>query len=92
MRLLKTSMKKSVLPVIALLSGIIYVYSCEDLLSTEERAEKAAAETCDCLREKSRSKCEDELNANYKYYVDDDDFIKAFNKAQTCGITISKKK
>lgn len=65
--------------------------SCEDVLSTEERAEKAAAETCECLKEKSRSKCEDELNSGYQYYVNDDEFIKAFNKAQTCGITIYKK-
>jgi hypothetical protein len=91
MKLLKIK-GKSVFSSIILLSGILFVSSCEDLLSTEERAEKAAAETCECLREKSRSKCEDELNANYRYYVDDDDFIKVFNKAQTCGITISKKK
>ncbi len=85
-------MKKAIFFNLTILTSFVcFMSSCEDLLSTEERAEKAAAETCECLKEKSRSKCEDELNSGYQYYVNEDDFIKAFNKAQTCGITIYKK-
>ncbi|MDR2913374.1 MAG: hypothetical protein LBV74_00825 [Tannerella sp.] len=85
-------MKKTVFLNLIILTLCVYsMSSCDDILSTEERAEKAAAETCECLKKKSRSKCEDELNSGYKYYVNDDDFIKAFNNAQTCGITIYKK-
>lgn len=64
--------------------------SCDDDIA-EEKAEKAAAEMCECIKEKSVSKCEDELNSEYGYYANDDDFINAFNNAQDCGVTIYKK-
>lgn len=64
--------------------------SCDD--DVEDKAEKAAAEMCECIKEKSLSKCEDELNSNYSIYSNDDDFINAFNNAQDCDVTIYKKK
>jgi hypothetical protein len=63
--------------------------SC-DIEDNESRGLQAAKEFCDCYRTKSRSDCEDALNAKYKYRIDDD-FIDAFNKSQTCGATLYKK-
>lgn len=75
--------------VIILLSGSFFS-SCDDLLSAEEQAEKAAAETCECLKEKSQNACKEKLNDKYGHYANNDKFIKAFNNAQNCGITIYK--
>lgn len=77
--------------IIILLSGL-FISSCDDLLSTEEQAEKAAAEICECIKNNSLSTCKDKLNDEYGHYANDDDFIKAFNNAQGCGITIYKDK
>ena len=85
--------KKVKLLVIAIL--LIMPMACceeEDVLSVEDRAKQASAEFCECMKENSLSKCEDKLNTNYGFYADDTDFIKAFNSANKCNITISKKK
>lgn len=84
-------MKKTVLHfVVIILACFAMSSSCDDD-SIEEKAEKAAAEMCECIKEKSVSKCEDELNSDYGYYANDNDFINAFNDAQDCGVTIYKK-
>ena len=62
-------------------------YSCE-MENTAQRAQNASAETCDCLKKNTRKYCEDQLNKNY---VIDEAFIKAFNKANDCGVTLTKK-
>lgn len=77
--------------ILILLGGLICT-SCDDLLSTEEDAEKAADEMCDCITKKSLSKCKEQLNEKYGHYANDNDFINAFNKAQDCGVTIFKEK
>jgi len=77
--------------VFILLSGL-FISSCDDLLSTEEQAEKASVEMCECIKDNSLNTCKDKLNDKYGHYANDDDFIKAFNNAQDCGITIYKDK
>jgi hypothetical protein len=82
--------RKVLLP--ALATALIALSACEDILSTKEEGEKASAEFCECMKENSLGMCENELNAKYSYYTDDNEFIKAFNDANDCNITISKKK
>ena len=67
--------------------------ACDDEIfsSATDKAETAAAEFCECMKKNSLSHCEDKLNTKYGYYSDNKDFINAFNKANTCGATISKK-
>jgi len=84
-------MKKKFL-MVASLAALIALLACEEILTTEEAASKASKEMCDCIKNKSRSDCEKELNSNYKTYVNNDDFYKAFNKVNDCGVTIYKKK
>jgi len=62
-------------------------YSCE-MENTVKRAEEASKGTCDCIKKHSIKYCEDDLNKNY--FVDEA-FIKAFNKANDCGIKLTKK-
>lgn len=81
---------KVLLPALAV--AFLAFWACDELLTSEERGKKAAEEICDCMKSKSQSKCEDELNSKYRYYVDDEDFIKSVNSSNTCGITIYKKK
>jgi hypothetical protein len=69
-------------------AGIVGFSACDDILTDEERGEKASAEFCDCLKKNSLSDCEDELNRNYTISTE---FIEAFNKANDCDVTISKK-
>jgi hypothetical protein len=80
--------RKVLLPVLA----IITLLACEDVLTSEEKGEKASDEFCECMKEKSLSECEDELNSKYSFYTNDEDFTKAFNNTNECDITISKKK
>ena len=61
--------------------------SCE-MESTAKNAQAASKETCDCLKQHSTKYCEDELNK--KYFIDEA-FITAFNKANECGVTLTKK-
>lgn len=77
--------------VIILFSGL-FISSCDDLLSTEEQAEKAAVEMCECIKENSLNTCKEKLNDKYGHHANDNDFIKTFNNAQDCGITIYKEK
>ena len=84
-------MKKKIL-LVCIFAGLFISPSCDDLLSVEDKAEKAAAEMCECLKTKSVSTCKDRLNDDYGHYADNDDFIKAFNNAQNCGATIYKEK
>ncbi|MDR2920715.1 MAG: hypothetical protein LBV72_15310 [Tannerella sp.] len=84
-------MKKTVLHLVLIAWACFAMSSsCDDDIA-EEKAERAAAEMCECIKKKSVSKCEDELNDEYGYYANDDDFINAFNNAQDCGVTIYKK-
>jgi hypothetical protein len=83
-------MKKKIL-LSVLVTGFIMLPACDDILSSKEKGERASAEFCECMKKNSLSKCESELNSNYKYYTDDDEFIKAFNNVNDCNITISKK-
>ena len=71
-------------------AGFLICSSCEDIASVEEQAEKAAAEACECIKNKSVSTCKDQLNDDYGHYANNEDFIRAFNSAQKCGITIYK--
>jgi ABC-type transporter MlaC component len=81
-RLVKTMVFATILAVAAI------VNSCEMEEFSEKNAKNASNETCDCLKKHSLKYCEDELNK--KYFVDEA-FIKAFNKANDCGVTLTKK-
>jgi hypothetical protein len=82
--------KKALLTITTVL--LITPIACDDvILSVEEKAQKASAEFCECMKKNTLSKCEDELNSSYSYYSNNNDFIKAFNNANKCGATISKK-
>ena len=74
------------------LAGFFTSSSCEPLINEEDQAEKAAAEMCECIKKKSLSDCKDKLNKDYGHYANNDDFIKTFNNAQECGVTIFKEK
>jgi len=84
-------MKKKILLAAAVVS-LTTLFACEDTLTTEDAAAKASREMCDCIKNKTQSECEKELNSNYSSYVNNDDFYKAFNNVNSCGITIYKKK
>jgi len=86
--------KISVLAVCCVATMLFALESCdpEDLLSVEEKAQKASNEFCECMKDNSLSTCKEKLNSNYGYYSQNDDFINAFNNANNCGITISKGK
>jgi len=84
-------MKKKIL-LIATVFMLATPFACDDLLTVEDAAQKASKELCDCYKTKSLSDCEKELNSNYSSYVNNDDFYSAFNKVNTCGVTITKKK
>ena len=77
-----------------LVSAILLVtpMACEDpFLSVEDKAKKAATEFCECMRNNSRSTCEDKLNAKYDQYAGNKDFMNTFNRVNTCNATISTK-
>ncbi|MDR1723652.1 MAG: hypothetical protein LBR84_06920 [Tannerella sp.] len=78
--------------VLVLAASVIMLLSCDELFNSAEKGRQASAEACNCIKSKSVSECEDELNKKYGYYDNDDDFISAFNSANTCNITIYKKK
>jgi len=81
--------KKMILTAIAAL--LVIPFACDDTLTAEDAAKKAAKEFCDCYKDNSLSNCEDKLNSNYSSYVNDDDFYTTFNSANDCGVTIYKK-
>jgi hypothetical protein len=81
-------MKNKITLLVLITVGLFALQSCEDI---EEKAEKASAEACECIKKKSRSKCEEELNDQYKQYVNNDEFIKTFNSTNTCNLYIYKK-
>jgi hypothetical protein len=62
--------------------------ACGDDYDDEGR--EAAAAFCECLKTKSRSTCEKELDANYGSMYNQK-FVDAFNEAETCGVTITLK-
>lgn len=73
---------------VAILSSSL-LYSCEeDEDYLREKAEKAAKEMCRCLQDKSKSKCESELEDNYRSHLSQE-FVDLFNEVQTCGITLT---
>lgn len=68
--------------------------SCKDdikITTIEELAASASKEFCDCLKEKSIQKCEDELNFRYGSNATNDRFISEFNKVNSCEIIINRK-
>ena len=80
--------------IVVLLLMMIVFASCKDEVKTttvEEMATEASKEFCDCLKNNSIQKCEEELNFRYKSLADDDRFISEFNKVNTCGVTIHRK-
>jgi hypothetical protein len=62
--------------------------SCE---SVDDRREadgrKASAAFCECLEEKTKDECLDDLKSENTGYMTDA-FIDAFNEANTCDITL----
>lgn len=65
--------------------------SCTDEKDTMELGKQAAIEACECLDNgATMEECEEQLNKDYKYDVDDE-FIEAFNEAGYCDIVINKK-
>ena len=80
-------MKKTVLAALFVLVSFSFG-SCS---KKDELGRKAAAEFCECFKSKTETTCLKELEAKYKKadYLNDD-FIKAFNEAQTCGATLKK--
>ena len=86
-------MKKRKILILAVVSaGLFICSSCDDLLSVEDKAEKAAAEMCECIKTKSVDTCKKNLDDDYGHYANNDKFIKAFNNAQNCGVTVYKEK
>lgn len=82
--------KHYLLGILVLVSTIILFISC--LEDQSVRGAQAAKEFCECLEEHSASYCEDELDEKYHYKdFADEEFIDAFNEAQTCGAHMSKK-
>jgi hypothetical protein len=71
-------------------AGITVFDGC-DVKTNEEEGKEAAAAFCNCAKSKSESKCLDELKSNYSEstYMSDA-FIKAFNDAETCGVTLER--
>ena len=84
-------MKKKILSVAAVFL-FATPFACDDLNNVEDAAQKASKEFCDCYKTKSLSDCEKELNSRYSSYVNNDDFYSEFNRVNTCGVTITKKK
>ena len=92
-------MKKKNLLITALFLLLI-PFACkeEEDNNIKDVAKKASKEFCDCY-EKNNSLdddeklkyCEEQLNSNYSSYVNNDAFYSAFNNANECGITITKK-
>lgn len=77
-------MKKKSLLLLALLMGSLFIFSsCE---SDEEKGEQAAYDFCECIKHRSLSKCNEELNDDYKPYFSDD-FKTGFDRIskRTCG-------
>ena len=74
-----------------IIAGFLTGSTC-DVPSVEDKAETAAAEMCECYKTKSLNTCKEQLDKKYGQYANNDTFIKAFNNAQDCGITVSKQK
>jgi hypothetical protein len=93
-RLLQKAAGSIAVAAMLMMFACIALFACcdEDWLTSEDKGEKASAEFCECMKKNTLSECENELNTKYGYYSNDDDFIKAFNNANDCDITISKKK
>jgi hypothetical protein len=71
-----------------MLSMILVTFACGDDYDDDGR--EAAAAFCDCIKTKSLKICEEELKSNYRHAVyTHQDFIDAFNNAQSCNATIS---
>ncbi|MDR2057137.1 MAG: hypothetical protein LBP83_02440 [Dysgonamonadaceae bacterium] len=86
-------MKRKILAMVIVILIMTPLLGCEDRIETsKEKGVKASEEFCECLNNKnSLTHCEDKLNESYGYYSNNDDFIKAFNDANDCDVTISKK-
>ncbi|MDR0507512.1 MAG: hypothetical protein LBH32_11970 [Dysgonamonadaceae bacterium] len=63
--------------------------SCDKHESDEKKGKEAAAAACKCLNNHDKDYCFEELKSNYSEYMSDD-FIDAFNEAQTCGLKLYK--
>jgi len=88
-------MKNNRLLKIILTTGVVVasltLTNCKDpypLETTEEKAQKAAKETCECVKEHTYQYCEDKLNKNYAV---SDDFIKSFNEVNNCDLELKRK-
>jgi len=83
-------MKKKFYLTFAVIS-LFALSACDDIQTAEEAAEEAAITYCDCLKNNSKSKCDDQLNSKYKSFVNNDEFYRVFNRVNGCNATISKK-
>ena len=83
-------MKKLSLTIAAI---ILVVVSASSLISCTDQGElgrQAAEEFCNCMKENSFSKCNDEFKSRYKRNTSDD-FISSFNaEGAKCGVSASK--
>jgi len=61
--------------------------SCDSM--KESKGQKASKEACECIKKKTLKECEDEMNSKY---VITSKFIDDFNKENSCGIKLEKKK
>ena len=84
-------MKKKII-ITTVLTLLAIPFACDEILTAEDAAKKAAKDFCNCYETKSLSECEDELNSKYSSYVNDDEFYSTFNNENDCGITITQKK
>jgi len=82
----KTPMGRwATLPV--LFACAISLSCCDQDEITKRRAERAAEEMCECIKTKSKSTCEKELERNFGSDTNQT-FVDFFNEAQTCGISL----
>jgi hypothetical protein len=71
-----------------MLSVILVPVACGDDYDDDGR--EAAANFCNCFKTKSLKTCEEELKSNYRQSVyTHQDFIDAFNNAQSCGAKLT---
>ena len=82
-------MKKSILFFGIAIITTFAISSC-DLDTDEEKGREAAREFCKCRETKSESKCNDELNKNYKSYLSSE-FKTGFDAEgePLCGATVT---
>jgi hypothetical protein len=71
-----------------MLSVILVTFACGD--DYDDKGREAAAAFCDCFKTKSLKTCEEELKSNYLQSIyTHQDFIDAFNNAQSCDAKLT---